>query len=403
MVLAGTGLAVLSAPAGASVPRPVVYVADGGTTHALVPLDLSSDSAGAPISLGSKVPIGVAVTPDGKTALVVTIGNRTAGLPGSVIPVNTATHKAGAPIAVGPDPQAIVVTPDGRTAYVLNGNDATSSAGSGTTVTPIDLATDTAGAGIPVGTLPFDMTMSADGTSLYLINEVTGATSGPSTITPVATATDTARPPIDVAASALALSPDGSTIYAITAGKVEPIDAATGTAGPAIAVASSPQALVVLPDGRTLYVLSAPAPGSGTKGPTVLTPIDTATDRAGPPVALPKGPSPTTWELSAARNSKTVYVLYTGGPGSHGEVVPVRTSTDTRLAPMAVGTNAFQMVQAPKGSLAFVLNQGIDEPSSPGTHPLRVASTVTEIDTATNTVTATIGVKLGASAIGVAR
>ena len=37
---------------------------------------------------------------------------------GTVTPIDTVTRKAGTAIAVGADPQAIVITPDGRTAYV---------------------------------------------------------------------------------------------------------------------------------------------------------------------------------------------------------------------------------------------------------------------------------------------
>ena len=65
---------------------------------------------------------------------------------GTVTPVGLATRRAGRPIRVGKDPEAIAVTPDGRTAFVAN-------AGSGT-VTPIDTVTRRAGAPIRVGRGP---------------------------------------------------------------------------------------------------------------------------------------------------------------------------------------------------------------------------------------------------------
>ena len=39
----------------------------------------------------------------------------------TVIPINTATDKAGKAIKVGPGPDGIAITPDGKTAYVANG------------------------------------------------------------------------------------------------------------------------------------------------------------------------------------------------------------------------------------------------------------------------------------------
>ena len=61
-------------------------------------------------------------------------------------PIATATNTAGTPIPVGNDPDAIAITPDGKTAYVLSYD-----AG---TVTPIATATNTAGTPIPVGEWP---------------------------------------------------------------------------------------------------------------------------------------------------------------------------------------------------------------------------------------------------------
>jgi YVTN family beta-propeller protein len=75
-----------------------------------------------------------------ETAYVVNAGS------GTVTPISVATGKAGCPIRVGDDPEAIAITPDGKTAYVLD-------AGSGS-VTPIRTATNTAGTSIAVGTDP---------------------------------------------------------------------------------------------------------------------------------------------------------------------------------------------------------------------------------------------------------
>ena len=60
----------------------------------------------------------------------------------TVTPINTATNKAGKPIKVGINPNAIAITPNGKTAYVTNSGSST--------VTPISTATSKAGTPIKV-------------------------------------------------------------------------------------------------------------------------------------------------------------------------------------------------------------------------------------------------------------
>ena len=69
-------------------------VASSGT---LLPIQLSSADA-------------IAVTPDGKTAYVVSVGDRT------MTPVSVRSKSAGKPIKVGSQPQAVAITPDGKRA-----------------------------------------------------------------------------------------------------------------------------------------------------------------------------------------------------------------------------------------------------------------------------------------------
>jgi YVTN family beta-propeller protein len=66
-------------------------------------------------------------------------------IPGAVIPISTATNRAGHAIQVS-GPWWIAITPDGRTAYVAND-------GSGT-VTVINTTTNTAEKTIKVGNAP---------------------------------------------------------------------------------------------------------------------------------------------------------------------------------------------------------------------------------------------------------
>jgi YVTN family beta-propeller protein len=65
-------------------------------------------------------------------------------------------------------------------------------------------------------------------------------------------------------------------------GTATPIATATNTAGPPITVGSRPFTIVITPDGRTAYVANG---ASGT-----VTPIATATNTAGPPITVGSGP-----------------------------------------------------------------------------------------------------------------
>jgi YVTN family beta-propeller protein len=70
----------------------------------VTPIDLATSTAGPPIKAGSS-PVGIAITPNGKTAYVINDG------PGTVVPIDTATNKTGPPIRVGGYPYAILITP----------------------------------------------------------------------------------------------------------------------------------------------------------------------------------------------------------------------------------------------------------------------------------------------------
>jgi YVTN family beta-propeller protein len=102
------------------------------------------------ISVGTG-PKGVTVTPDGKTAFVLNGGSSTVGIgevPAfigdtvSTIDVKTRT-KHPTDITVAPFPLGVAVTPDGKTAFVTHGD--------WDTVSTIDVKTRTKDADIPVG------------------------------------------------------------------------------------------------------------------------------------------------------------------------------------------------------------------------------------------------------------
>ncbi|HEX3193386.1 MAG TPA: YncE family protein, partial [Streptosporangiaceae bacterium] len=133
-----------------------------------------------------------------------------AGQSGTVTPILPATGTALKPIRIGKEhgqiSSAIVFRPDGKTAYVLS---STVLGGGSGTVTPIRTATNTALKPITVGQDPRALAITPDGTTIYVTNYQSG------TVTPIRTATNTALAPIRVGRNplAIAIAPDGKTAY----------------------------------------------------------------------------------------------------------------------------------------------------------------------------------------------
>jgi YVTN family beta-propeller protein len=84
--------------------------------------------------------------------------------------------------------------------------------------------------------------------------------------------------------AAVAVTPDGRTVYVANegSGTVTPIDTATRRPGRAIKVGAAPVALAITPNGRMIYVVS--------EGSSTVTPIATPTNRPGNPITVGAGP-----------------------------------------------------------------------------------------------------------------
>jgi DNA-binding beta-propeller fold protein YncE len=175
-----------------------------------------------------KLPVtgSIALSPHGRT-LYVAGGN-------TLVPVSTATEKAGKPIRFPEEIGRVIVSKDGRTGYVSN-------------------------VGVYGGP-----------GNLYRVNLVTGKVSAPVKLPGVATG--------------MLLTPNGKRLYIMEqlVNTVTAIRAATGTVLSEIKISlPSPVGFAVTPDGRVVYVLN--------NGPS-LTPISTATNRAGADIPLPGWP-----------------------------------------------------------------------------------------------------------------
>ncbi len=109
-------------------------------------------------------------------------------------------------------------------------------------------------------------------------------------VTPVNTATNTAGPAIAVGNHpyAIAIAPDGNEAYVVNEGSntVTPIDLSDSTPGTPIPVGNQPTAIAITPDGTTAYVTNY--------GANTVTPIDLATNTSGPAITVGNGP----WDLA---------------------------------------------------------------------------------------------------------
>ncbi len=142
--------------------------------------------------------------------------------------------------------------------------------------------------------------------------------------------------PITIAgASAIAISPDGSTAWVVGSGGITPIDTATNTAGTAISVGDiNAEGIALAPDGSTAYVTVA--------GGSVI-PVPLPSGPAGQPIDL-NGYSfaggDGVQEIAVAPDGATAYALTelgSGGGASGTYVIPIDLADDTaaRRSPSA--------------------------------------------------------------------
>ncbi len=314
----------------------------------------------------------MSLSPDGSIAYVVSGGN-------TVSVVNTATNAVLATLPAF-DASAVSVSPDGSFAYVINPGEPTEviSVGPNTAVPDVPIA------GTPTQAAPNLTSGAVTGTSTFIDSAGTALsysvttlpTQGTVTVNSTTGAYTYTPTPADRPAP---LSPNGTDSFIVTASNgvnsapetisVSVIPAVPPTTN--VAVGTSPRALQVSPDGKTLYVVNA---GNGTTAGTVSV-LNTSTDTITKTVTVGVDP------FAIAENSTgtTIYVVNGGPENTSGyrvtstvSVISASTGTVTATVPLNAGGGS--IVVSPNGATVYV-NTG---------------NGLVEINTATNTIAKTV-------------
>ena len=281
--------------------------------------------------------------------------------------IDTSTNQVTTTIPVGSFPDGVAVSPDGRRAYITN-------TGSGT-VSVIDTATNKVIATILTSAQSVGIAVSPDGRRVYTANLLDQS------ISVIDTGTNTLIATVPVSIFPYDVKVAGKKIYVTNCtaqcsssspGTVTVLDAATDKVIATIPVAPTTNApgLAVSPDGQKIYVTNEISDN--------VPVIDTATDTV--TATIPLGNSTS---AAVSPDGRKIYI-----PNRDNNVAVVDAATN-----MVITTTGFinggllGVSVTPDGRKVFVANFD--------------ANTVSVIDTATDTLTATIPVGTDPFAFGV--
>lgn len=220
-----------------------------GTGPAVCGANLTTPLSNSVIPVGPR-PYGIVINPTGTRAYVSVSGtgpdetrdtSYQAGErhPGAVVPIDLSTATAGTPVVVGSDPRGIAITPNGSMVYVANYGDGT--------VTPIMTSgmNPQPGAAIQVGDRPLSVAVNAAGTLALVTNN------GALTVTPINVITGETFGAINVGSvpTGVTFTLDGSMAYVTSyaGNSLIPIDPVTRVAGSPIRGVTAPLGIVASP------------------------------------------------------------------------------------------------------------------------------------------------------------
>ncbi|MFM2352664.1 MAG: hypothetical protein RLZZ608_70 [Actinomycetota bacterium] len=247
--------------------------------------------------------------------------------------------------------------------------------GSSNTVSVISTATNTVTATIPVGDSPSGIAITPDGTTAYIPNAFSNTVS----VVTTATNTVTATIPVGEAPTDIAITPDGTTAYVTNAfsGTISIIATASNTVIVAISVGEGPGGVAITPDGATAYVLKYfRRTESGTyENDSMVTVVSVATMSVTDTFSVGDSPN----GVAITPDGTTAYVTNS----QSNTISAINTATNTVIATIPAGKNPDGdspggVDMTPDGTTVYITND--------------LSDTVSAIDIATNTVTTVIPV-----------
>jgi len=234
-------------------------------------------------------PDSVAVTPDGKYAIVTNSGtpNLSNGTISVIAGANSPSATVLQTIAAGSGPQGVAITPNGQYAYVTNSNGMVDVFGGFETGTPTVVKT------LLVGSGPESVAITPDGQYAYVTNGISGTVSVIDNAETSPTVSTSPALSVGGDPTAVAITPDGKYAYVSnglsgTVSVVDGADTPTPTvSATTLAVGSGPQDVAITPDGLYAYVTNyltgtvSVLAGVDTAAPTVFDALAVGSDPYG--------------------------------------------------------------------------------------------------------------------------
>jgi YVTN family beta-propeller protein len=263
----------------------------------------------ATIPTGDRTASSIAVSPDGTVATLTDETNL-------VTLIDTASNAVTGTVtvdaSVSQGASRVAFTPDGRFAYVTGHNP----------VTVIDMSAGAVTATIPVRDGPVEIAVSPDGARVYL----SLLNSGEIRVVDTAsnTVTSTFQPGGSGTGGALAVAPDGRSLYLCRGGELRVLDASTGAVRTTVPVDGTAQYVVLSRDGQRAYV--------STTDPPQVAVVDLA---GGAVTATVPGGGPNAY-LAISPDDRFVYLA----DGDDGTLSVIDTGTARVLQTITVLENA---------------------------------------------------------------
>jgi len=262
---------------------------------------------------------------------------------GDIKVFDTQTNAVLSTIHTFPNPDGLALTPDGTTLYTV---------GDTGRIVAIDTGSLQVRATLPIGSA--DLAVDTSGTSLY------AATGSGLTAFDTHTTAATATVPISGGVTGIAVDPAGHQLYVtVESGPVSVVDTATNTVTATITAVADASTVVFNGDGSRAYITDYADEN--------ITVLDTATNAV--VATIPVGHQLD--DIAVTPDGAKVY-----GTDTFGQTIVAVTVASGAVSTIAATRNPERLTINAAGTKAYVVEQGMNS--------------VSVLDTATNTITATI-------------